>query len=105
MMSFCFVSRIDRCDAEIVGSGGKVVSTADASFDFATDEGSVSGSNSAFRIRASFADSDVLIVSMASFIRCLRSEEDRGRFQDFRGGVQLIRERMNGCERLRGLFP
>lgn len=51
----------------MVGSGGKVVSTADASFDFATDEGSVSGSNSAFRIRASFADSDVLIVSTAIF--------------------------------------
>lgn len=48
-----------------MGCDGNVVSTADASFDFATDEGSVSGSKSAFNMRASFADSDVLIVSTA----------------------------------------
>jgi hypothetical protein len=65
MMSFCCASRVDSCDEEMVGCGGSVVSMADASFDFATDDGSVSGSNSAFRIRASFDDSEVLIVSTA----------------------------------------
>lgn len=46
------------------------MSIADASFDFATDEGSVSGSNRAFKMRASFADSDVLTVSTAMVFNC-----------------------------------
>lgn len=76
MMPFCCVSRMDSCDEEMVGCGGNVVSMADASFDFATDDGSVSGSKSAFNMRASFADSDVLIVSTAIVVDCglLRSQ-------------------------------
>src|SRR5690349_18453 len=100
MMSFCCDSRMDRCDAEMVGSGGKSVFTADASFDFATDEGSVSGSNSAFRIRASFADSDVLIRSTT--ISGGAMEEYRRCVQDFRGEIQLIRKGMDDCETLGG---
>jgi hypothetical protein len=38
------------------GCAGREASTADASFDFATDEGRVSGSKSALRTRASLAD-------------------------------------------------
>ena len=65
IMSFCCVSKIESCDDEMAGCGGNVVSMAAASFDFATDDGSVSGSKSAFRMRASFADNEVLIVSIA----------------------------------------
>ena len=48
-----------------MGCGGNESSIAVASFDLATDDGSVSGSKSAFRMRASFADNDVLTVSTA----------------------------------------
>ena len=61
---------MESCEEEIVGSAGSVVSIADASFDFATDDGSVSGSKSAFNMRASFADNDVLIVSTAMVPKC-----------------------------------
>lgn len=71
-MSFCCVSRVDSCEEEMVVCGGNVVSMADASFDFATDDGSVSGSNSAFNMRASFADNEVLIVSTAIEASVLR---------------------------------
>lgn len=70
MMSFCCVSKTESRDVEIVGCDGSVVSIVDASFDFATDDGSVSGSNSAFNMRASFADNDVLIVSTAMVSQC-----------------------------------
>lgn len=65
MIWFCCVSRVESCAAEMVGCGGNELSTADASFDLATDDGSVSGSKSAFRMRASFADKEVFIVSTA----------------------------------------
>lgn len=65
MMLFCCVSRFDNWDVVMVGCGGSAVSIADASFDFAAEDGSVSGSNSAFNMRASFADNEVLIVSTA----------------------------------------
>src|SRR4051812_40048197 len=55
-ISFCWASRVDNWEAEMFGCGGSAVSIADASFDFATDDGRVSGSNRAFRTRASFAD-------------------------------------------------
>ena len=64
-MSFCCVSSMDSCDKGMVGCGDNVLSMAEASFDFATDDGSVSGSKSAFNTRASFADNDVFIVSTA----------------------------------------
>lgn len=64
-MSFCCVSSSDNCESEMVEWEGSVASMADASFDFATEEGSVSGSKSAFKMRASFAESDVLMVSTA----------------------------------------
>lgn len=64
-MSFCCVSSSDSCESEMVGWEGSVASMADASFDFATEDGSVSGSKSAFKMRASFAESDVLMVSPA----------------------------------------
>jgi hypothetical protein len=41
----------------MLGCGGKAESIADASFDFATDDGRVSGSNSALRTRVSLAES------------------------------------------------
>jgi hypothetical protein len=68
MMSFCCVSRMASWDEEMLGWGGNVVSIADASFDFAADDGSVSGSKSAFNMRVSFAESDVLIVSTAMLL-------------------------------------
>jgi hypothetical protein len=40
----------------MLGCGGREVSIAVASFDFATDDGSVSGSKRAFNTRASFAE-------------------------------------------------
>jgi hypothetical protein len=49
----------------MVGWEGSVASMEDVSFDFATEDGSVSGSKSAFKMRASFAESDVLMVSTA----------------------------------------
>jgi hypothetical protein len=56
-ISFCWASRVDSCDVGMCGCGGNEVSIADASCDFATDEGRVSGSKSALRTRASFAES------------------------------------------------
>lgn len=58
-MSFCCASNVDSSEAAMFGCGGNVLSIAEASFDFATDEGRVSGSKRAFRTRASFADSVV----------------------------------------------
>lgn len=57
--SFCWVSRMESCNEEMLGCGGNEVSTADAFFDCATDEGRVSGSKSALRILLSFAESEV----------------------------------------------
>jgi hypothetical protein len=71
-MSLCSVSRIDSCEEEMVGCGGNEASIDDASLDFATDDGRVSGSKSAFKIRASLADSEVLAVSTAIVVRCGR---------------------------------
>lgn len=62
----------------MVGCGGNAASMADASFNFATDDGSVSGSKSAFSIRASLADSDVLIVSTAMVLNCAKSRSQCG---------------------------
>lgn len=49
----------------MLGWGGREAFIAAESFDFATDEGSVSGSKRAFRMRASFADRVVLGTSIA----------------------------------------
>lgn len=49
----------------MLGCGGREAFIAAESFDFATDEGSVSGSKRAFRMRASFADRVVLGTSIA----------------------------------------
>ena len=49
----------------MLGWGGSEAFIAAESFDLATDEGRVSGSKRALRIRASFADKVVLGTSMA----------------------------------------
>ena len=64
-MSFCCASSVDSSEADMFGCGGNVVSIAVASFDFATDDGRVSGSKSAFRTRASLADRVVEGVEIA----------------------------------------
>lgn len=55
-MSFCRASRLESSETVMLGWAGSDGSIAAASFDFATDDGRVSGSKSAFRTRASFAD-------------------------------------------------
>lgn len=55
-MSFCCFSRMDNLEVDMLACGGSDVSITVASFDLATDEGRVSGSKSAFRTRASFAE-------------------------------------------------
>lgn len=55
-ISICRFSRVDNLEADMLACGGSDASTVVESFDFATDEGSVSGSKSAFKTRASFAE-------------------------------------------------
>ena len=63
--SFCCASRVDSCADGMLGCAGNEASIAAVSLDLATDEGSVSGSKSAFKMRASFADRVVLGTSIA----------------------------------------
>ena len=58
-------SRSWKSAGEIVGCGGRLSWIAHVSFAFATEEGSVSGSNSAFSIRLSLTESVVLGVEIA----------------------------------------
>lgn len=66
--SFCWASSMESCDAEMVACEGRESSIVEAVFEAATDEGSVSGSKSAFSILASFAESAVLGVEIAMVI-------------------------------------
>ena len=63
--SFCWFSRVDSCDDGMVGCEGRESSIVEVDFDAATEDGSVSGSNSAFKILASFAESVVFGVEIA----------------------------------------
>jgi hypothetical protein len=65
----------------MLGCGGSDVSTADAFLDFATDDGRVSGSKSAFRTRASFAERDggrgaVVILALYALRQWYRPVQD-----------------------------
>lgn len=59
-ISFCWASSMESWEDGMLGCEGRLESTAEASFERATEEGRVSGSKSAFRMRASFALSVVL---------------------------------------------
>lgn len=58
--SFCRVSSVEICEEGILGCEGKDASIIERSFERDIDEGRVSGSKRAFRIRVSFAERDVL---------------------------------------------
>jgi hypothetical protein len=61
MISLCCRSSDVSCEVEMLGWAGSDGSIDDeVSFCWATEEGSVSGSNNALRMRASFADKVVL---------------------------------------------
>jgi hypothetical protein len=65
---FWWASKVDSCGGVMVGCAGRESSIVDLDFDAATEDGSVSGSKSAFRILASFAESVVLGVEIAILI-------------------------------------
>lgn len=67
-ISFCWFSRVGSCDEDMLGCGGREASIAAASLDLATDEGSVSGSKSASKMRLSFAVRLVFGASIAMLI-------------------------------------
>lgn len=64
-ISFCWSSRADSWIEEMLGCGGNEGSIEEASFDLATEEGRVSGSKRAFKMRLSFVLRLVSGISMA----------------------------------------
>ena len=70
--SSCWASRVAICWDGIVGCAGRDWSIRDVSLDLATEEGRVSGSKRALRIRTSLVES-VVFGSWTAMILCCRS--------------------------------
>lgn len=75
--SFCCASRVDSCEGEIDGCEGKESSIVEVDLEAATEDGRVSGSNSAFNILLSLAESVVFGVEMAIFNIAVMQIADR----------------------------